>query len=223
MPSRPFGVAAARLAAVGRRLYARGWALGTSGNLSAVTAREPLRLAITPSGIGKRDVRAADILEVDERGRTVGRSRGRPSAETLLHIEVARRRGAGAVLHTHSVWSTMLSDGRPASRRGAAPACLVIEGYEMLKGLAGVMTHEHRERVPILENDQNMSRLAARVGDALERHPEAHAFLLRRHGLYTWGETLDDAERHVEILEFLIETVARGQQGGVVPRAPGGE
>jgi methylthioribulose-1-phosphate dehydratase len=36
---------------------------------------------------------------------------------------------------------------------------------------------------------------------------------LRRHGLYTWGESLADAERHVEILEFLFETIGRTQGG----------
>jgi methylthioribulose-1-phosphate dehydratase len=96
----------------------------------------------------------------------------------------------------------------------AAPtgeAGLLIEGYEMLKGLAGVTSHEHREFIPVLDNDQDMTRLAGRVGETLEQHPDAHAFLLRRHGLYTWGATLADAERHIEILEFLFETIGRTQ------------
>ena len=57
----------------------------------------------------------------------------------------------------------------------------------------------------MLENDQDMTRLAGVVARTLDAHPDAHAFLLRRHGLYTWGDTLADAERHVEILEFLFE------------------
>ena len=79
----------------------------------------------------------------------------------------------------------------------------------MLKGLSGVTSHEHREWIPIIDNDQQMARLAARVGAALEEFSDAHAFLLRRHGLYTWGDTLADAERHVEILEFLFEVIGR--------------
>jgi methylthioribulose-1-phosphate dehydratase len=63
--------------------------------------------------------------------------------------------------------------------------------------------------VPILENDQDMERLAAEVADTLNRHPAAHAFLLRRHGMYTWGDTLQEAIRHVEIMEFLLEAVGR--------------
>jgi methylthioribulose-1-phosphate dehydratase len=184
-----FDRTARQLAAIGKRFYARGWALGTSGNFSAVVERKPLRLAMTASSVAKGSLTRT----------------GKPSAETLLHVEVVRRRGAGAVLHTHSVWSTMLSE----SWAGTTDGALVIEGYEMLKGLAGVASHEHREVVPILENDQDIPRLAVRVGETLDRHPDAHAFLLRRHGLYTWGETLAEAERHVEILEFLFEVVGR--------------
>ena len=82
----------------------------------------------------------------------------------------------------------------------------------MLKGLEGVKTHEHQEWIPVLENDQDMLRLAGEVREALTRHPACHAFLLRRHGLYTWGETLSQAVRHVEIVEFLLEAVARTDQ-----------
>jgi methylthioribulose-1-phosphate dehydratase len=106
-------------------------------------------------------------------------------------------------LHTHSVWSTILSDLH------ATDGGLAITGFEMLKGLDGIRTHDHREWIPILPNDQDMSRLAVEVRKTLEQQPGAHAFLLHRHGLYTWGQTTSDAERHVEILEFLLETVGR--------------
>ncbi len=207
-----FSRAARELAAIGRRFYSRGWVLGTSGNFSAVISRRPLRLAITASSLPKGTLTPADVLQCDENGRVLGRAAKRPSAETLLHIEIVKRRSAGAVLHTHSVWSTMLSD-RWASGADEAGSHVSIEGYEMLKGLAGVTSHDHREVVPIVENDQNMPRLATRVGAMLEQHPGAHAFLIRRHGLYTWGDTVADAERHVEILEFLFETIGRTQGG----------
>jgi methylthioribulose-1-phosphate dehydratase len=79
----------------------------------------------------------------------------------------------------------------------------------MLKGLEGISTHEHEEWIPILENDQDMTRLAGRLRQVLAEHAACHAFLLRRHGMYTWGETLPQAVRHVEIVEFLLETVGR--------------
>jgi methylthioribulose-1-phosphate dehydratase len=143
---------------------------------------------------------------VDEAGVTGGTGDGRPSAETALHVEIVRVRGAGAVLHTHSIWSTVLS------ARGLPAAGLAIEGYEMLKGLEGVSSHEYREWIPVLENDQDMGRLSARVRQLLAEQPACHAFLLHRHGLYTWGRTLPDAVRHVEILEFLLEAVGRTEE-----------
>ncbi len=195
---------ARRLVRVGRRFDRRGWVLGTSGNFSVVVGRTPLRLAMTRSGTHKGELRADDILEIDERGAVTGGT-GQPSAEARLHLEVVAARDAGAVLHTHSIWSTLLSE-RAAPRHG-----LSIEGYEMLKGLAGITTHEHREWIPILENDQDMARLADEVRRVLAAAGTCHGFLLRRHGLYTWGSTLADAVRHVEILEFLLEAVGRSE------------
>ena len=88
---------------------------------------------------------------------------------------------------------------------------LRLSGFEMLKGLEGVRTHEHSEWVPILENDQDIPALAGRVETMLEQWPAVHGFLLRGHGLYTWGDDLPRARRHVEILEFLLETTGRMQ------------
>jgi methylthioribulose-1-phosphate dehydratase len=193
---------AAELAGAGRAFYGHGWALGTSGNFSAVISREPLRLAITSTGLDKGTLSAAEFLEIDGKGEVV-RGDGRPSAEALLHLAVVRELNAEAVLHTHSVWSTVLS-GSHAAQGGIA-----LEGYEMLKGLAGVSTHKHREWLPILENSQDITELATRVSATLQETRGIHGFLLREHGLYTWGSSLQEAKRHVEILEFLMEVLVR--------------
>ena len=196
---------AASLAELGRYFYGRGWVLGTSGNFSAVIQREPLRLAITASGVDKGALTAGQILQIDADARVVAGA-GRPSDEARLHTAVVTSRGAQAVLHTHSVWSTILSEAY-ASAGGVS-----ISGYEMLKGLAGVKTHEHREWLPIIENSQDMPALARTVEQALAKHAGAHGFLLRGHGLYTWGDSLAEAKRHIEILEFLLEVIGRTSQ-----------
>ncbi len=195
---------AAGLAETGRAFYARGWVLGTSGNFSGVLSREPLRLAMSASGVDKGSLTAGHFLEMDAQGRVV-RGAGKPSAEAGLHLAVVRRRGAAVVMHTHSVWSTVLSESF------APLGGLGISGYEMLKGLEGVSTHAHREWLPILENSQDMAELAGRVERALQDDPRAHGFLLRGHGLYTWGNDLAQARRHVEILEFLLEAYGRSR------------
>src|SRR3954447_18373934 len=107
--ARGFANIAAQLSEIGREFYMRGWVLGTSGNFSAVLSRQPLRLAITASSKPKGQLRPEDILACDAAGIAVDPAAGVPSAETLLHIEIVLSRGAGAVLHTHSVWTTVLS------------------------------------------------------------------------------------------------------------------
>jgi methylthioribulose-1-phosphate dehydratase len=197
-----FALAAGALAEVGKGFYARGWVLGTSGNFSAVISEEPLRIAITSTGLDKGSLTPARFLEMDEEA-TVVHGEGQPSAEALLHLAIVAERKAGAVLHTHSVWSTVLS-GTHARHGGIA-----LEGYEMLKGLEGVRTHDHREWLPILENSQDMVELTERVSKTLRESPGIHGFLLKEHGLYTWGASLPEAKRHVEILEFLMEVLVR--------------
>lgn len=197
---------AAALSEIGSSFYQRGWLFGTSGNLSAVISRKPLRLAITPTGLDKGALAPQQFLEIDEQARVI-RGTGRPSAETGLHLAIVRSRGAGAVLHTHSLWSTVLSD------IFFVDGAVRLEGFEMLKGLRGVHTHEHREELPILENCQNIAQLAEQVEALLQRDPAVHGFLLRRHGLYTWGADLAEAKRHVEVLEFLLEALGRSRNG----------
>ncbi len=197
--------ASEHLAELGRDFHRRGWALGTSGNFSSVVSRNPLRLAITASSLDKGRLTPEQIVEVDSEGHVVTAGDGKASAETLLHLAVVRSLDAGAVLHTHSVWSTILSDYH------LGHGGFFIEGYEMLKGLNGVTTHEHREWVPILENSQDMKALAGETERMIAENPKIHGFLVRRHGLYTWGHDIPEAARHVEIFEFLLESVGRRQ------------
>lgn len=188
---------------VGAMFWQRGWSVGTSSNYSVVVSRDPLELLVTASGKDKGRLTRGDFVRIAASGKPVAEGQPKSSAETLLHIVAAGQPDVGAVLHTHSVWSTLLSD------RHAAAGGLPISGYEMLKGLEGVTTHQHREWIPILANDQDMDRLAAEMRRTLLDQTACHGFLLQRHGLYTWGQTLAEAVRHVEILEFLLEVIGR--------------
>jgi methylthioribulose-1-phosphate dehydratase len=194
---------------IGKNFYSRGWVLGTSGNFSAVISREPLCLAITSTGSDKGKLTLAQFLEIDGAGNVVGGGgddRQQSSAEAPLHLAIVSCTNADAVLHTHSVWSTVLSDMH------ASESSIVLEGYEMLNGLEGVKTHQHKEYLPILENSQDMIELAQRVTATLRAHNGIRGFLLRRHGFYTWGASLEEAKHNVEILEFLMEVLVRSAQ-----------
>ena len=194
---------AENLSEAGRSFYERGWVLGTSGNFSALIEREPLKVCITASGNEKGKLDKTHFLEVDENAEVTS-GEGKPSAETLLHLTIYKHiENTGSILHTHSVWGTILSD------KFFENGEIVIENYEMLKGLSGVKTHEHREHLPIIENSQDYTALSHVIENVIRENPNAHGVYLRRHGLYTWGESIAEAKRHIEIFEFLFEVLGR--------------
>lgn len=204
--------AAAALAGLGQHAYERGWVPATSGNFSMRLGAD--EILITVSGSHKGRLTPEDLLRVDLQGRPLeetrtgtGRER-RPSAETRLHLlQYQRDAAVHAVLHTHSVASTVLS-------RLVSDA-LVLEELEVLKAFSGVDSHETRLAIPVFTNDQDMSRLAARVAAVLDRNPETPGYLIAGHGLYTWGESLAEAVRHLEAFEFLFQCELEMRRVGV--------
>lgn len=181
-------------------IHARGWCDGTGGNFSCVLSRDPLILLMAPSGVDKGTVAPEALIQVDADGQVVA-GKGRASAETLLHLEIVARTGAGAVLHTHSHAATLLSDWCLAE--GVDTGGLTLQDLEMLKGLAGIDSHRRRVTLPVLANDQDLARLSASAGPLLSDAP--HGLLIAGHGLYAWGRDLAEARRHLEILEWLLE------------------
>ncbi|MBP0953497.1 MULTISPECIES: methylthioribulose 1-phosphate dehydratase [Pseudomonas] len=180
----------------GRFLYGRGWSPATSSNYSVrLSASEAL---LTVSGKHKGQLGIDDVLATDLHGNTLEPGK-KPSAETLLHTQLySCRPQVGAVLHTHSVNATVLSRLTDADH-------LVFEDYELQKAFQGVATHESQVMVPIFDNDQDIARLAAKVQPWLDAHPDCAGYLIRGHGLYTWGAQMSDALRQIEAFEFLFE------------------
>ena len=193
------------LCATARWCYARGWVPATSGNFSV---RQGARILITASGLDKGVLTPAGLLGLDLEGNALA-GVGKPSAETGLHLVIYKARPkAGAILHVHTVWNTLLSGICEEA------GCVELRGYELLKGLSGVSTHEQVERVPVLRNTQDYAELSGQLKDSLSENPKAHGVLLSRHGLYTWGKSVSEARRHLEALEFLFEVEARRALGG---------
>lgn len=185
---------------IGRLFYDKGWSYGTSSNYSVVLSRDPFRLLITASGKDKRALSPHDFVIVDEFGKPVSTGAGKPSAETMLHVVAARRDGVNAVLHTHSTWGTVLSE------RFRSAGAVQLSGYEMLKGLRGITTHEATVSLRIIDNTQDIDAMSDDIIRMTDAGDESVAFgyLIHRHGMYTWGADLDEARRHVEVLEFLF-------------------
>lgn len=197
--------AAEGLIALGADMHARGWSLATSSNYSVRLSSDPLRLLVTASGKHKDRLTADDFVLINGEGQPVEPGAPKSSAETLLHTTLARYADAGAIVHTHSVWGTLLSD------RHGPDGVVTIAGYEMLKALPGVGTHDTAVDLAIFPNTQDIAALSEELAERLGRGDSAvrYGFLIHKHGLYTWDSDLNGARRCVEALEFLFECEGR--------------
>lgn len=181
--------------------YQRGWSPATSGNYSVRWDAESC--LITASGCDKSRLTLENLVRVDWQDQPL--SPGKPSAETHLHTALYQRYPQlGAVLHTHSPYSTVL--GR-CLKPGQA---LRLTDYELLKAFPGVKTHQDVLFIPVFDNTQDMKILAQAVNAYLDQIPLAgqlpcQGYIIRGHGLYTWGADLGAAWRHLEALEFLLQ------------------
>ena len=178
----------------GRKASLRHWVPATSGNFSARV--DANTIAITRSGTDKGALTSADVLIVD-----LDAPDPRASAEAPLHYAIYRDLpSVNAVFHIHSPAATVLS-------RSVAGDNVRLDGWELLKALAGVRSHEAEVDVPVFANDQDTVRLAAlaskRFG-AADRSKLAPGYLIAGHGLYAWGATPEEAWRHTEALETLL-------------------
>jgi L-fuculose-phosphate aldolase len=93
------------VAAAARRLSGEDLVPGTAGNVSAAAGGA---VAVTPTGAKLGELEAEQIAVVDLEGRQVAGSLA-PTSELELHLGIHRRRGDGAVVHTHAPLATSLS------------------------------------------------------------------------------------------------------------------
>ena len=192
----------ADIVAAGARMDRFGWVPATAGNISHRLDDE--RIAITRSGVHKGKLEPADVIAVDLDGVPLD-PHARPSAETLLHTQLYRLMPAlGAVVHGHSVPSTVLSMLEPGNT-------LTFKGYEILKAFPPHTTHETELTLPIVDNDQDIPRLALKLAPLLPTLQVG--YLIRGHGTYTWGSMMEVALARFEALEFLLScTLERRKQ-----------
>jgi methylthioribulose-1-phosphate dehydratase len=184
-------------------LAARGWFPATSGNLSVRVGEfepEAFTFAITSSGRDKSVQTPEDFLLVNEKGQPTEATSLKPSAETLIHSEIYRLTGAGAIFHVHTIFNNLISE--LYWERKSIP----VDGVELIKAF-NIWDEEAQIEIPILPNYAEIPRIAELVESAIV--PRIPGIVLRKHGIYAWGANGFEAKRHLEAFEFLFEYVYR--------------
>ena len=164
---------------------------GTAGNVSV---RRGERFLVTPSAIPYEEMKPEQIAEMDYDGRYAGPSP--PTSEWRFHREIMRRRpDAGAVIHTHSVYSTAI-----ATLRRELPA---LHYYIVAAGGPNVRcaTYATFGTQELAEN-------------AVEALVGRNACLLANHGMIVLGANLAEALKRTFDLEFVARQYLYASQIG---------
>jgi methylthioribulose-1-phosphate dehydratase len=187
------------LAQLIRQLNQRGHSPATSGNYSLRSLTNSDKIIISESGIDKQNFLVENFVSINKAGELDSAFSSRKSSdETDLHLMIYDKSKAGCVLHSHHLNSVLFADifsGKDIAW---------LEDLELLKGLAGVDTHEARVPLPIFDNSQNISVLVKEISPIFEKHQALQGFLLRGHGLTCWGKDLHEAKRHLEVFEYIF-------------------
>jgi methylthioribulose-1-phosphate dehydratase len=183
------------LAAVKEELAQRDWFFATSGNLSIKVTNDPLTFLVTASGKDKRKRTNEDFLLVDAFGNPAESTHLKPSAETLLHVEVYTKTNAGCCLHVHTIDNNVISE--LYGDRGE----VTFTGQEIIKAF-GLWEEDAVVRLPIIKNDAHIPTLAKQF--AKHVNGDAGAVLIRNHGITVWGRDAFEAKKFLEAYEFLF-------------------
>ncbi|SAL98850.1 hypothetical protein [Absidia glauca] len=189
-----------------RLFYNLGWVTGTGGGISI---RKGDHVYIAPSGVQKERMGADDLFVLALQDRSLIRQPPvlKPSACTPLFYNAYSMRAAGACIHTHSqnaVMATLLFPGETFE----------ISHQEMIKGIRRGSTKTNLRYfdklvVPIVENTPEEEDLTERMALAMEKYPETNAVLVRRHGVYVWGESWEKAKTMTECYDYLFEIAVK--------------
>ena len=180
-------------------LASRGWFPATSGNLSMRVGAingEQFNFAITSSGKDKSVNTPEDFLLVNEHMTPIEATKLKPSAETIIHKEIYRLTGCGAIFHVHTVNNNIASELH--NKQGFVP----IDGVELIKAF-NIWEEDAHIEIPILPNYVDIPKIASLIESRIA--PRIPGILLRKHGIYAWGANAFEAKRHLEAFEYLFE------------------
>lgn len=197
----------AALCNLGARYYNQGWMPATAGNLSLRT--EPDSIWITSSGLDKGSLKPSDFIQVDiGTGKVLFQSHPeqKPSAETSIHLAIYKQfPESGAVLHIHNPESLQI---QPKLTRENPYARWTVPPIELVKAM-GFWEEDPQLYLPVIYNYAKVDEIAAKMEEFFSV-PELNqnnipAILVENHGPSIWGRNLQEANRNLETLEYILK------------------
>jgi len=207
------------------KFWTLGWVTGTGGGCSI---RDDDLVYIAPSGVQKELMKPTDIYVLSLAAQTDPTLRQRtylrsppfykPSQCTPLFLAAFTRRGAGCCIHTHSHWAvlvTLLLEQQGNSKVFEINNIEQIKGFGRGMGKTGNLGYHDTLRIPVIENTPHEEDLTESLEEAMEQYPDTYAVLVRRHGVYVWGDNVHKAKTQCESLDYLFQLAVEMKQLGL--------
>ncbi|KAL7902226.1 class II aldolase/adducin N-terminal [Trichoderma sp. SZMC 28014] len=207
------------------KFWTLGWVTGTGGGCSI---RDDNLVYLAPSGVQKELMKPTDIYVLSlkdqdpshKQQRTYLRSPPtyKPSQCTPLFLAAFTRRGAGCCIHTHSHWAvlvTLLLEAKGNSKVFEINNIEQIKGFGKGFGKVGNLGYHDTLRIPVIENTPHEEDLTEYLEAAMEEYPDTYAVLVRRHGVYVWGDNVHKAKTQCESLDYLFQLAVEMHQLGL--------
>lgn len=192
-----------KLAALVRIMNSLGHNPATSGNYSLRSKTNPEIALVSESGIDKSKFTEDNFLPLYYQTREMHedyKNSGRKSSdETDIHLTIYQITKANCVLHSHILDSLLFAD------LFSGKSFATIKDLELLKGFRGIKTHEIEINIPVFDNTQDIRSLSEEIKPAILSQPNSYGLLLRGHGIYVWGDTVEEAKRHLEVFEYIFK------------------
>ncbi|CCD23969.1 methylthioribulose 1-phosphate dehydratase MDE1 NDAI_0C03090 [Naumovozyma dairenensis CBS 421] len=201
------------------QFFHNNWCTGTGGGISM---KHPTtnHYYLAPSGVQKEQMKPEDIFVMDSQTLEYLRvpPKYKPSACTPLFLACYKKRNAGGIIHTHSqnadVCSLIFKDQ------------LKIANIEQIKAIPSgnidpttgkdiSLSFFDTLSIPIIENVAHEEDLIDSLNDVLDKNPHTCAVIVRRHGIFVWGPTIDKAKIYNEAIDYLMELAIKMYQLGI--------
>ncbi|KAH8648974.1 putative Methylthioribulose-1-phosphate dehydratase [Tricladium varicosporioides] len=209
-----------------RKFWTLGWVTGTGGGASI---RDDDLVYLAPSGVQKELMKSEDIYvlslsqQTDPKIRIYLRSPPsfKPSQCTPLFIAAFTKRNAGCCIHTHSQWAVLITLLLEQMPNPEQKTMFEINNIEQIKGFGrgfqkqGNLGYHDTLRIPVIENTPHEEDLTESLEAAMDKYPDTYAVLVRRHGVYVWGENVHKAKTQCESLDYLFQLAIEMRKLGI--------
>jgi methylthioribulose-1-phosphate dehydratase len=189
-----------------KEYYYRGWMVATAGNLSLLN-RKKKQICITSSGKHKGKLKQSDFIYLDlDSLQSLKKTLNKPSAETSIHQVIYQNiPNANVVLHVHTVSSCKLKFGL---KKENSVIRYPLPNIELLKAFGNFSENPNLKMI-VTYNHGSVPNISKDFEKEIQDAPsDVPFFIIENHGITVWGSTVEEANKNLEAVDFILQVMS---------------